>query len=54
MCIASGVGLSYLQEPAPETRIVHLKNVSFAAGAGFNVDATAGAAALIAIYAIYW
>jgi len=53
-CIAPGVGLSYLLMPAPEPRIVHLKNVSFATGAGFNVGAAADVAALIAICAYYW
>jgi hypothetical protein len=54
MCIALGVGRSYLQKPAPETRIVDLKIVSFVIGAGFNVGAVAGAAALIAFCAFYW
>ena len=54
ICIALGVGLSYLQKPAPETRIVHLKDVSFATGADFNAGAAIVGAVLIAIYAFYW
>ncbi|MEK7265885.1 MAG: sodium/sugar symporter [Pseudomonadota bacterium] len=54
ICIALGVGLSYLQKPAPETKLVRLKDVSFATGAGFNAAAAVVAAALIAIYAFYW
>ena len=54
ICIALGVGISYLQSPASESKIVHLKDVSFATGAGFNAGAALVAAALIAIYAFYW
>ncbi len=54
LCIALGVGLSMLQSPADERKIVRLGDVSFATGAGFNIGAAIVTAAIIAIYAFYW
>lgn len=54
ICAALGVGVSYLQQPADESRLVRLGDVSFRTGAVFNVGAAAVGAALIAIYAFYW
>lgn len=54
ICVALGVGLSYLQKPADETKLVRLGGVSFRTSAGFNIGAALVGAALIAIYAFYW
>ena len=54
ICAALGVGVSYLQRPADESRLVRLGDVSFRTGPVFNVGAAVVGAALIAIYAFYW
>jgi SSS family solute:Na+ symporter len=53
LCMALGVGLSFLQRP-DEGKLVRLGDVSFRTGAGFNIGATIVTAAIIAIYAFYW
>ncbi len=54
ICAALGVGLSYLQKPVDEARIVRLGDVSFRTDAGFNIGVVLVGAVLIAIYAFYW
>lgn len=54
LCIALGVGVSMLQRPSDDKKIVRLGDVSFSTGAGFNVGAAIVTAAIVAIYALYW
>ncbi|OFX06220.1 MAG: sodium transporter [Alphaproteobacteria bacterium RIFCSPHIGHO2_12_FULL_63_12] len=54
ICVALGVGLSYLQRPAGEAKLVRLGDVSFRTDRAFNIGAVAVCAALVAIYAFYW
>ncbi len=54
ICVALGVGLSFLQKPAAEAKLVRLGDVSFRTDQTFNIGAVLVCAVLVLIYAFYW
>lgn len=54
LCMALGIGLSYLQRAYGPEKVVDLGGVSFRTSAGFNIGAVIVCALLILVYAFYW
>jgi SSS family solute:Na+ symporter len=54
ICMALGVGLSFLQQPPAGEKLLALGGVSFRTTPGFNIGAALITAALIIVYALFW